>query len=116
REPRYLHSFPTRRSSDLYLFALEIAPTHRGSALFLGGQDHLWQLLASRGYRRAVAVVDCRNRIMLRLMERLGFARDGRKVHVHTFLGSMRLTSQPARPQPPIPVTPPRLLPGKPGR
>lgn len=115
-DSHYFRSWFPVAPGDAYLFALEIAPTHRGSALFLGGQDHLWQLLASRGYRRAVAVVDCRNRIMLRLMERLGFVRDGRKVHVHTFLGSMRLTSQPARPQPPIPVTPSRLLPGKPGR
>ena len=112
----YFRSWFPVAPGDAYLFALEIAPTHRGSALFLGGQDYLWQLLGSRGYKRAVAVVDCRNRIMLRLMERLGFHEDGRKVHAHTLFGGMRFTVQPARPQPAIPVERPRLLPGgKPG-
>lgn len=107
----YFRSWFPVTPGDAYLFALEIAPTHRGSALFLGGQDYLWQLLGSRGYKRAVAVVDCRNRIMLRLMERLGFREDGRKVHAHTFFGGLRFTVQPARPQSPIPVERPGLLP-----
>lgn len=112
----YFRSWFPVAPGDAYLFALEIASTHRGSALFLGGQDHLWQLLGSRGYKRAVAVVDCRNRIMLRLMDRLGFREDGRKVHAHTFLGHLRFTVQPARPQPPRAVERPKLLPsGKPG-
>ena len=113
----YFRSWFPVAPGDAYLFALEIAPTHRGSALFLGGQEHLWQLLGSRGYKRAVAIVDCRNRIMLRLMERLGFREDGRKVHAHTLLGSLRFTVQPVRPQQPVPVKRPILLPsGKSGR
>ena len=62
---------------DAYLFALEIAAVHRGSALFLGAQNYAWQRLLERGYRRAVAVVDARNRLMLRLIDRLGFHREG---------------------------------------
>jgi ribosomal protein S18 acetylase RimI-like enzyme len=79
---------------DAYLFALEIASEHRGSALFFGGQDLVWQLLQQRGYHRALAVVDVRNQLMLSLIERLGFCADGRIVHVYTLFGWLRFSRQ----------------------
>src|SRR5690606_25361991 len=85
-------------AGDAYLFALEVAMAHRGSAVFLGGQNHLWQLLQKRGYRRAVAVVDAHNHLMLRLIRRLGFQPDGRIVHAYTLFGCIRYTRQPAVP------------------
>lgn len=96
-----LHYFHCRfpvEAGDAYLFALEIATGHRGSALFLGGQNMIWQNLQKRGYRRAVAVVESRNTHMLRLMQRLGFQPDGRTVHAYTFLGCIRYTHQSAVP------------------
>ncbi|HEY0713300.1 MAG TPA: GNAT family N-acetyltransferase, partial [Polyangia bacterium] len=79
----------------VYLFAVEVAPGHRGSALILGGQEHLWERLRTAGHQHARAVVDARNARARKLLEHLGFQPLGWQTRVFTLLGCLRLCHQP---------------------
>lgn len=79
----------------VYLFAVEVAPGHRGSALILGGQEHLWERLRAAGHPHARAVVDARNARARKLLEHLGFQPLGWQTRVFTLFGCLRLCHQP---------------------
>lgn len=85
--------FPVETYS-VYLFAVEIAPGHRGSALLLGAQESLWQMLRVAGYQRAQTVVNARNGRTLKLLKRLGFRPLGRQFHIYTLFGTLRFSRQ----------------------
>ncbi|GAB3379677.1 GNAT family N-acetyltransferase [Azotobacter armeniacus] len=86
--------FPVTAPS-VYLFAVEVAPGHRGSALMLGGQERLWELLHAAGHQRARAVVDARNARARKLLEHLGFQPLGWQTRVFTLFGCLRFSHQP---------------------
>lgn len=85
--------FPVETYS-VYLFAVEIAPGHRGSALLLGTQESLWQMLHVAGYQRAQTVVNALNGRPLKLLERPGFRFLGRQFHIYTLFGTLRFSRQ----------------------
>ncbi|WP_052263978.1 hypothetical protein [Azotobacter chroococcum] len=75
----------------VYLFAVEVAPGHRGSALILGGQEHgCGQPATSTPGRWSMRAMRAR-----KLLEHLGFQPLGWQTRVFTLFGCLRLCHQP---------------------
>jgi len=94
-DPHYYRCWFPVTPPSVYLFALEVAPGHRGSALLVVGQEQLWEQLRALGFQRALAVVEARNLPARKLLGRLGFEPMGWQTGIFTLLGCLRFSCQP---------------------